>query len=100
MEGVSKCTKGSVRYLANLVKNDRRTLVGRTLAKIAEDCDTDRAALNTSIARKLKYRLPEAENEWKIPLLRELVNVRCGEKSIEGFEDNEVIAMIDVICTN
>ena len=26
MEGVSKCTKGSVRYLANLVKNDRRTL--------------------------------------------------------------------------
>ena len=99
MEAVSKGTKGSVRYLANLVRNDRRTLVGRTLTRIAEDCDTQRAVLSTSSVKNLVYWKPLVENEWRIPMLRELVKVQVGESSLDGFDENEVTAMIDDIST-
>ena len=99
MEVVSKSSKSNVRYLANLVWNDRRTLVGRTLTRIAQDCHTDRAALSSTVARKLVYRKPLKENEWRIPLLRELLDGRSGKCTIAGFNDDEIAALIDDACT-
>jgi hypothetical protein len=38
----SMCKKRSVRYLAASVLDDRRTLVGRTVSRIAVDCKAKR----------------------------------------------------------
>ena len=46
MESMGRtCKKRSVRYLAALVKDDRRTLTGRTISSIASDCDVVSSSL-------------------------------------------------------
>ena len=99
LESVSQCNNTSVRFLSNLVWNDRRTLAGRTLTKIAADCKVDRASLSSKDARKLVYKEPTTENSWRLQLLKELMNTRNDSMDIPGFDDKEIDEMINDICT-
>ena len=65
--------KNSVRFLANLVYDDRRTLVGRTVTNVALDCNVARSTLDSSNVKKLRYFPPLAEDEWKISLLKDFL---------------------------
>ena len=67
LEGLKSCSKGSVRYLVNIVYNDKRTLTGRTVTKIARDCDVERSTLCSSFAKSLVYCAPPLEEEWRLP---------------------------------
>lgn len=100
LECLKSCSKGSVRYLVNLVYNDRRTLTGRTVTKIARDCDVERSTLCSSIAKSLVYRAPPLEEEWRLPLLKELLDVRSGHGQIPGVVLDEVNVMINNICSS
>ena len=99
LESVSQCNNTSVRFLANLVRNDRRTLAGRTLTKIAADCKIDRAALTSKSARKLVYKEPIVENSWRLQMLKELLETRSGGMDILGFDKQEIDEIINDICT-
>ena len=99
LENVSMCNKLSVRFLANMVWNDRRTLAGRTLTKIAAECNHDRASLSSKIARGLVYREPTAENSWRLPFLKELLKARSDSLDIPGFDDMMISDVINDICT-
>ena len=99
LEGVSTCSKVAVRHLVNLVRNDRRTLVGATLTKIAKDCNTARDKLTSQVDRNLKYWSPVEENKWRLPMLSELLQTRSGTKDIPGFEKAEIDLMIEDFCT-
>ena len=65
-------------FLVNLVSDDRRTLMGRTLDKMSEECLVSRELLFSSVARNLRYFSPPPEEEWTIPPLAELLDVRDG----------------------
>ena len=99
IEGVSSCNKFSIRYLGNLVKNDRRTLVGRTISRIASDCNVPRASVAYNNVKKLKYRIPTKNNMWRVPFLKELLSVRKGELEVEGLDKEAVNELIEDICT-
>ena len=55
LESVSKCEKSCVRYLGRIVKSDKRTLVGRTLAKLALECGCDVEYLTSTSVRRLGF---------------------------------------------
>ena len=73
MESLRNCSNRGVGYLANLVYDDRRTLVGRSVSKIARECDISRGSLTSKNVKTLKYFKIAAENEWTVPILVELL---------------------------
>ena len=100
MESMAMCKKRSVRYLAASVLEDRRTLVGRTVSRIAEDCKAERRNLTSMIAKSMKYWTPPLEEQWRIPMLKELLEVRAGAAVILDVEHDEVKMMIDHLCSS
>ena len=67
-EALLICSKGSVRYLASIKKNDRRTLLGSTVSKIAKDLDIVRDSLTSDAAKNTSYFSVPDREKWKIPL--------------------------------
>ena len=100
LESLKNCQKGSVRYLASLVCNDRRTVVGKTVTKIALDCKVDRSNLNGNTVKNLEYFSPPPGEEWRLGLLQELLQVREDKAVVPGVSSEEVMDMIDEICCN
>ena len=73
-------SKLCIRFLSGLVRNDMRTVMGRTVSRIAVDCKIGNKELITPAdARKLCYFPPPSGEEWRIPLLLELLFANLGE---------------------
>ena len=69
--------KTDVSYLAKVVKNDQRTLMGRTLGQIARDSDIPKDALNSAVVKNKLIYFPVPEDEkWRVEILLELLDVR------------------------
>ena len=100
VENMKTCTKLSVRYLVNLVIDDRRTLVGRTLDRIKNECQTDREHLTHAVARNMMYFPPPPAEEWRIPLVLELLDARDGRIEIPGIDAKCIEEMINDVCSN
>ena len=96
------CNKLSVRYLARLNEHDNRTLFGRTLGKLLEECNVpndDTENLTASLVKKeMKYfKVPE-EEQWRIPILLELLQQREGSREISNLTSKEISYIIDYLC--
>ena len=100
LETLSTCSKLSVRFLAGLVHDDRRTLTGKTVTKIADDCSVDRNILTPGIANRSRYSTPPVEEQWRLSILMELLEVRAGLAFIPGADPAEIQLMIENICCN
>ena len=99
-ETMKSCSRLCVRFLVNLVSDDRRTLMGRTLDKMSEECLVSRELLSSSVARNVRYFSPPPEEEWRIPLLAELLDARDGRAEIMGTDAADVEFMINEVCTS
>ena len=99
MESLRNCSNGGVRYLASMVYDDRRTLVGRSVSKIARECNVSRGSLTSKNVKNLKYFEIAAENEWTVPILAELLKARDGQLVIPEIDLEEINVMIEDICT-
>ena len=85
LESVSKCEKSCVRYLGRIVKSDKRTLVGRTLAKLALECGCDVESLISTSVRRLEYFQICDDERWRNPLLKELLETRCRQSKQKQY---------------
>ena len=99
-ETLRSCKKNSVRFLANLVYNDKKTLTGKTVSNIAMDCRVERGELSRVTVKNIRYFPPLPEDEWKVKLLRELLDIRDGRAAVPGLGYEEITAMITEICCN
>ena len=99
-ETMKACSKLCVRFLVNLVNNDRRTLMGRTLDKMSNECLVSRELLTFSVVRNSEYFAPPPEEEWRIPLVSELLDVRDGQAVIPGIDMQELEFMMNEVCTS
>ena len=93
-------SKPSVSYLAKITKNDNRTLIGRTLSRISRDLQVAKEEVSSSmVTRMMKYfPVPEAQ-QWRVPVLHELLGARDNSLEINDFNLDEINTMIDDICT-
>ena len=99
-ESLRQCKKDSVRFLFSLVFDDKRTLTGRTVSKIAAECEVERSKLDLGHARNLRYFPPPPGEMWRLPLLDELLEVRNGRIEVPGVGQEEIKDMIEDICCN
>ena len=92
--------KFAVRFLARLCQEDQRTVAGKTLTLLEELCgitglNGDNMTANM-IKRNTRY-VPDGE-EWRAPLIRELVLARDGDLSLQGFSKEEINVLIENVC--
>ena len=90
-----------MRFLSKLKEQDLRTVFGKTLFRIQQECG---AASQTDLSpcivkKKMKYvEIPEDE-QWKAGLLKELLLVSGNTLNIENLEQTEIRMMIDHLST-
>ena len=96
-------SKFEVRFLTRLVDHDQRTVLGRNLQRILEECDLkekDISKLTCSLVKKkCRYHEIPAEESWRLDIVDELLSVRMENLCIEGFKENELEEMLRLICT-
>ena len=96
-------SKFPVRFIARLKEQDRRSVLGKTLHNILEQCDLIEGEsleiLSANLVKKkMKYfRVPVAE-EWRLPILTDLLKIREKKLELNNFEPNEIEEMITDIC--
>ena len=90
--------KSAIRCLANLVKNDLRTVYGgQNLYEISVECKSNINDLSPAMVKNNMnyFPIPEKE-EWRLQVLEELLN---DSLELSGFDKNELKEFIDFICT-
>ena len=94
------CTsnKPVVSLLALLSMEDRRTTLGRNMAKIQREIGGVQPSC-CNIRKHMKFFATPIEELWRIPLLEELVEVTNKKMYIENFSDEETKLMMNTICT-
>ena len=55
---------------------------------------------NVQVQERMWYSKLEADDQWKVNLAMEIMDVREGCKSVDGFLTNEVEDMLRYICTS
>ena len=74
--------------------------MGRTVSRIAADCKIGKELITPADVRKLCYFQPPSGEEWRIPLLLELLDAREGRSVIPGVDAAELDFMIGQVCTD
>ena len=101
VKSLTSSNKSAVRYLSALCHDDRRTLLGRTLYKIGSECGADHADLTTTLVKNsLMYFPVPDDQQWRVPLLLELLDARSDKMTIENLTSNQISDIIDNICTS
>ena len=93
--------KFSVSFLAKLSEKDNRTVLGKTLEYLCDQCEVVLENLTSQCVKKnIRYHdVPEVE-QWRVPLATELLQVRSGSMSIPGFSSSEIKSFLDFTCTS
>ena len=50
------------------------------------------------VTENFKHKPVPDDQLWRIPLLKEIIEVRAGTYQIEGFTDEEITEMIEFVC--
>ena len=96
-EALKKSDKLGVRILATICENDQRTVLGKTLTKISDDCRCSREELTANLVKKtMKYFPVPADEQWRTSIAEELSNV---DLTVPGFSEVELEQILTYICT-
>ena len=95
--------KKSVRFLARISASDQRTVMGRTLSSLLSTCklkSEELPQLNAGLIKKnmVFSRIP-SEDEWRIPLGQELLQLRDRSNlDLPGFSLEEQEEILHYLC--
>ena len=93
--------KSCVRLLSSLCTSDPKTGLGRNFFQIQRSLECDREELSSGfIKENMLYSVVPDEEEWRIPLLHNLLEIRNKTMELNHFEENEVRDIIEDICVN
>ena len=84
--------------LAKLNERDLRTVYGNNLRKIADLCGKNIDELSTQeVKNKVKYRNLPQDEEWRIPILKEMLFARENNIEIEGLTKRDINHIINYV---
>ena len=95
--------KFSIRFLARLFEKDKRSVLGKTLRHTLDVCNLNSRNIDhltpSLVKRKMEYVRTPAGHEWVADMAQELINVRDSKIEVHGFMTDEIIDMLDFVCT-
>ena len=108
MNSIAKNKRQCLKSLQNLIKNDIKSVTGSNLRKILLDTGnliTPGLTSKVILENYKVYKIPEGE-EWRVPLIESLLEVKAGNWAIEfdeeedNFNGDAVTLMLDRACSN
>ena len=90
--------KSSVQFLSRLCHNDFRTVIGKNMGSICADFRGETVTPG-SVKMKLKYVPVPEEDTWRLPPLKELLEVRSGQATLSNLDSEDISALINILCT-
>ena len=93
----SSCKK-VVKNVYSFIGNDCRTTTGSNKRKIILEYDLNSRVEKKHIDKKPFHDIPAGE-EWRIPLVNELVGIRDGSLSSIGWNNEEIKDALEFLCT-
>ena len=76
-----------------------RTVLCRNLNNIAADCNLLVTELSKNIIiSTLKFSVIPPNEEWRIPLLKELLEIRNDDYALIGFANDDISQIIEFLC--
>ena len=93
-------SKFPVRFLAHLFEGDLRTVHGKNLSEISLLCEQPVQKLTPKLVKsKLRYFPVPEEEQWRIPLCKELLKLReDGDYFLPGFTFDEQSDLLRYVC--
>ena len=100
VDSLCMSSKVEVALLANMAVQDNRTVMGKTVARLKQELNSD--VLTSNLVKKnLKYFPVPQDEEWRLPFLDELLSVETNDSSIDGcFSSSDVKMMISSLFTS
>ena len=98
---IEKSPKLLPKALLKVVRNDVRSTTGSNLRNIlllTDKSNVDDLKIND--VKTLIYSPVKNENLWKIDIVRELIDVKAGQKHVEDFSEEELQNILEYICSN
>ena len=94
---VSKSSKPTIRVLFLKQHDDLRSTFGRNCKYIQDICNVQN--INNADVREFKvYPVPPQE-EWRLPLLEELIQIKDHHMNLDNFTTRELGHLIEQVCT-
>ena len=89
------------KQVLDLSKQDLRTVLCKNLESIAQDCNVQSRNLNKfCVKQNMIYNHIPLDQEWKLPILHELLKVKEDNFVLNNFDDNEIATMINFLCSD
>ena len=97
--------KFSIRYLCHVTEKDHSTVFGRTLHSILKECDlkeNEFDKLNPQLVkRKILYQKVPEEEQWRVPVIREILGIRNGTTvNMTGLDIHQLNDILEHVCVN
>ena len=98
---IEKSHKILPKILLQTIRKDCRSVTGSNIRNIVLMSGKDDInQLSQSDIKNMIY-MPVAEHDrWKLNIVKELIDVKWGELSVEGFEDEDIDVIIEELCTS
>ena len=94
-------SKPCIRILSSLSMDDLKSIHGKNIFHLKRELDCDMEDLSSSfIKENFKFRTLPEEEQWRIPLLLNLLDIRNDAMELDHFEKPEIEDLIHDICTN
>lgn len=101
VDSLLSCKKLSIRLLAYLSKDDHRTVLCKNLNSIASDCNGQRNLLDKKFVKQnLRFCNIEPNLAWRVPILKELIDIRSNDYDLPQFEGQDIATMINFLCSD
>ena len=95
---IRKSKKETLIYVYEKILNNVRSITGKNLTKIMCDANyIDKSKPGN--CSELKFRTIQIGEEWRINLVKELINVKHDTSTIENLDAEEIEEMMEYVCT-
>ena len=84
--------------LAVLAESDHRSVLGKNFGALRRELSTEEITPQI-VKNNVKYFATPDEQMWRIDLLQELFEVRLGQLQMNHLPAEEVISIINILCT-
>ena len=100
-EKLSNSPKNVIKKVFNFVQSDCTSVTGSNNRNIRLNCASDyRCYASKSDIEKTDFFPVPSDSEWKIPLIKELIEMRDDIKDTANWNKDEIIATLQYLCTS
>ena len=101
IDQIKNCPKPIVNNVLSVKKHDARSTTGSNLRNIMQLCQKESInELKPSDSKMIRYHPIPEEEKWKVQYIKEIIEVRTGNMSIEGFSQYELDEIMEFMCTS